>query len=106
VPARTLGPIAERLAMAADQTLRKHEMLARFTDVSASALWRERPEPSVSRLRARRDALWRRIARAQMGIGAAMLAVSIVVFLRIVLTAHLVPRWQEALALLLPFLDW
>jgi hypothetical protein len=81
-------------------------MLAQFTYASVSAFWRARPEPGVAWLRARLHALAHRVAKALLCIGAAMLAVSIVVFLRIVLTAHMVPRWQEALAHFLPFLDW
>jgi hypothetical protein len=77
-------------------------MLAQFTHASVSALSRERPEPWLARLRARLDVLVRRILKALL----CMLAVSIVVFLRIVLTAHMVPRWQEALAHFLSFLDW
>ena len=49
--------------------------------------------------------LARRTMKALLCIGAAVLAVSIVVFLRIALTAHLVPRWREALVQFLPFLD-
>jgi hypothetical protein len=35
----------------------------------------------------------------------AVVAVSIVIFIRVVLAAHQVPRWQEDLARILPLLD-
>jgi hypothetical protein len=44
--------------------------------------------------------------KARLFVGVATLAVSTVICLRIVLTAHQVPRWQEDLAQFLPFLDW
>jgi len=47
-------------------------MLAQFTHVPVSALWRERHKSSSSRLGARPDTLWRRIARTLSCIGAAM----------------------------------
>jgi hypothetical protein len=76
-------------------------MLAQRTQAPVSARWRERPQPWAARL----EVLVRRLPKAVLGIGAAMLVVSVVVFLRIVLTAHMVPRWQEALAHVLPFLN-
>jgi hypothetical protein len=80
-------------------------MLAQLTHTFVSARWREMPGPWISRLRAQPNGLARSILKRLLGIGAATLAVSTVVFLRIVLSAHLVPRWQEALAHFLPFLD-
>jgi hypothetical protein len=82
------------------------KMLAQFTHASVSGLWRERPESWISGLRARSNALARRILKALVRIGASMLAISIVIFLHVVLTAHLVVHWQETLAHFLPFLDW
>jgi hypothetical protein len=43
--------------------------------------------------------------RAFLFVVTAGVAVSIVIFIRVVLTAHHVPRWQEELAQFLPFLD-
>jgi hypothetical protein len=54
---------------------------------------------------ARLQALAHRIQKAFLLVVAAVLAVSIVIFMRVVLTAHRVPRWQEDLAQFLPFLD-
>lgn len=72
---------------------------------SPSALWRERTEPQVTRRAVRLQALAHRIQRAFLFVVAAALVVSIVIFTRVVLTAHQVPRWQEELARFLPFLD-
>ena len=63
------------------------------------------PEPRLSRPVARLQALVHRIERAFLFVVVAALAVSIVILLRVVLTAHQVPRWQEDLAQFLPFLD-
>jgi hypothetical protein len=83
-------------------------MLTHLNPPSASVFERERPEHRVSQLRTRWHAFVHRILKAILFVGAAMLAVSITIFLRIVLSAHLVPRWQEALAHFLPFssTDW
>ena len=93
--------------MATDQTfaMRRH-VLAQLTRASVSALSPERSEPRLPGLRARLNLPTRRILKALVRIGAVMPAVAILVCLRIVLTTHLVPRWQEALAHVLPFLDW
>ena len=80
-------------------------MLAQLTHASVNPRCRERLEPRISRPGARPNALTRRILKALLGTGAAALAVSIVFFLRVVLSAHLVPRWQEELAHFLRFLD-
>jgi hypothetical protein len=80
-------------------------MLAPFTQPSTSVLWRDRPEPRVSRLVMRLRALAYGILKALLFVSAATLAISIVIFLRIVLTAHQLPRWEEELARFLPFLD-
>jgi hypothetical protein len=69
------------------------------------ALGRDMPEPRISRPAARLQALTHRIARAFLFVVAAVLAVPIVIFMRAVLTAHQVPRWQEELAQFLSFLD-
>jgi hypothetical protein len=42
---------------------------------------------------------------ALLFVVAAVVAASMVIFIRVVLTAHQVPRWQEDLARILPFLD-
>jgi hypothetical protein len=63
------------------------------------------PEPRFSRPVARLQALAHRIQKAFLLVVAGVLAVSIVIFTRVVLTAHRVPRWQEELARFLPFLD-
>ena len=80
-------------------------MLTHFMPPSPSALWRDRSEPRVTRRVVRLQALAHRIQRAFLFVVAAALAVSIVIFMRVVLTAHQVPRWQEDLARFLPFLD-
>ena len=80
-------------------------MLTHFMAPSPRALWRDRSEPRVSRPAVRLQALAHRIQRAFLFVVAAALAVSIVIFIRVVLTAHQVPRWQEDLAQFLPFLD-
>jgi hypothetical protein len=53
----------------------------------------------------RLQALAHRIQKAFLLVVAGVLAVSIVIFMRVVLTAHRVPRWQEELAQFLPFLN-
>lgn len=63
------------------------------------------PEPRLSRPVARLQALAHRMQRALLFVVAAVVVVSIVIFIRVVLTAHQVPRWQEDLARILPFLD-
>ena len=80
-------------------------MLTHFMAPSARALGRDLPEPRLSRPVVRLQALANRIHRAFLFVVAAALAVSIVIFMRVVLTAHQVPRWQEDLARFLPFLD-
>ena len=80
-------------------------MLTHFTAPSARALGRDPSEPRVTRRVVRLQALAHRIQRAFLFVVAAALAVSIVIFIRVVLTAHQVPRWQEDLAQFLPFLD-
>jgi hypothetical protein len=73
-------------------------MLTHFMAPSARALGRDIPEPRISRPAERLQALAHRIARPFLFVVAAVLAVSIVIFMRVVLTAHQVPRWQEELA--------
>ena len=80
-------------------------MLTHLNPPSASVFERERPEHRVSQLRMRWHAFVHRILKAILFVGAAALAVSFVFFLRVVLSAHLVPRWQEELAHFLRFLD-
>jgi hypothetical protein len=80
-------------------------MLAQLTDTSVSTRWQERLEPWIPRPGANPNASARHILKTIVGIGAAVLAIVVVVSLRIVLTAHLVPRWHEALAHFLPFLN-
>lgn len=63
------------------------------------------PEPRLSRPVAGLQALAYRMQRALLFVVAAVVAVSIVIFIRVVLSAHQVPRWQEDLARILPFLD-
>jgi hypothetical protein len=83
----------------------KLEMLRHFMPLSPNALWRERTEPRGTRGAVRLQALAHRIERAFLFVVVAALAVSIVIVMRVVLTAHQVPRWQEGLAQFLPFLD-
>jgi hypothetical protein len=85
--------------------LRKLETLTHFVAPSARALGRDPSEPPLSRPVARLQALAHRMHRAFLFVVTAGVAVSIVIFLRILLTAHHVPRWQEELAKFLPFLD-
>jgi hypothetical protein len=85
--------------------MRKREMLAQSTETFASALWRERLEPRVSQPAVRLQALAHGMRSLLLFVFAAALAVSIIIFLRIVLAAHQLPRWQEGLAQFLPFLD-
>jgi hypothetical protein len=73
-------------------------MLAHLNPPSASVFEQERPEHRVSQIAARWHAFVHRILKAILFVGGAMLAVSITILLRIMLSAHLVPRWQEALA--------
>jgi hypothetical protein len=63
------------------------------------------PEPRLSRPVVRLQALAHRMPRAFLFVVSAALAVAIIIFLRILLSAHQVPRWQEELAKFLPFLD-
>jgi putative exporter of polyketide antibiotics len=63
------------------------------------------PEPRLSRQVARLHALSHRMQMALLFVVAAVVAASMVIFIRVVLTAHQVPRWQEDLARILPFLD-
>jgi hypothetical protein len=72
---------------------------------SPSALWRERTEPRVKRRAVRLQALAHGLPSALLFVGATTFAVSTVIFLRIVLTAHQLPGLQEKLAQFLPFLD-
>jgi hypothetical protein len=83
----------------------KLEMLTHFMPHSPSALWRERTEPRVTRRAVRLQALAQGVQSALLFVGATMLAVSIVIFLRIVLTAHQLPGLHEEVARFLPFLD-
>jgi hypothetical protein len=53
----------------------------------------------------RLQALAHGLQSALLFVGATTFAVSIVIFLRIVLTAHQLPGLQEELARFLPFLD-
>jgi hypothetical protein len=66
-------------------------MLTHFTAPSARALGRDPSEPRLSRP-VRLQTLAHPIRRAFLFVVAATLAVSMVIFLRIVLTAHQVPR--------------
>jgi hypothetical protein len=54
----------------------------------------------------RRQTIGDDILNALLLVGAAALAVTTVIVVRIVLTAHQVPDLQEELARFLPFLDW
>jgi hypothetical protein len=96
--ARQLAPVRD--------LLRKHPMPAEFSQPSVNGIWRAAPEPGVAWRRARLHTPARRRAQALFWLGAAMLAVPVVVFLRIVLTAPMAPRWQAALVHVFPFLDW
>jgi hypothetical protein len=80
-------------------------MLTHFTEASARALGCDPSERLLSPPVARLQAFAHRIQKAFLLVVAAVLAVSIVIFMRVVLTAHRVPRWQEDLAQFLPFLD-
>jgi hypothetical protein len=72
---------------------------------SPSALWRERTESRVTRPAVRLQALAHGLQSALLFVGATTFAVSIVIFLRIVLTTHQLPGLQEELARFLPLLD-
>ena len=78
-------------------------MRTHFMAPSASPLWRARLDPRVVRPVVRLQAIG--IVKALLLVGAATLAVSTVMFARIVLTAHQVPGFQEEVARFLPFLD-
>jgi hypothetical protein len=80
-------------------------MLTDFMAPSACAFGRDIMERRLSRPVVRLQALAHPIQRAFLFVVAAAPAVSIVILLRVVLTAHRVPRWQEDLAQFLPFLD-
>ena len=80
-------------------------MLTHFTEPSASPPWGARLEPRVARPVVRPQAMGNGILKALLLVGAATLAVSTVIFARILLTAHQVPRWQEEVVRFLPFLD-
>jgi hypothetical protein len=80
-------------------------MLAHHARPPANVLWRERRQPRVSPPARPLQALAHRSQKAFLLVVAAVLAVSIDIFMRVVLTAHRVPRWQEDLAQFLPFLD-
>jgi hypothetical protein len=66
-------------------------MLTHLMAPSVRALGRDIPEPRLSRPVARLQANGNGIVKALLLVGAATLAVSIVMFARIVLTAHQVP---------------
>jgi hypothetical protein len=72
-------------------------MLAPTTTAAASALWREQAEPRMSSSIARLQGLAHGTLKALLFLGATTVAVSTVVLLRIVLTAHRVPRWEAEL---------
>jgi hypothetical protein len=80
-------------------------MQTHFMAPSASLLRRARQEPPVARPVVRRQTIGNGVLKALLLVGAAALAVSTIIVVRIMLTAHQVPDLQEELARFLPFLD-
>lgn len=80
-------------------------MLTRSLELPAAPLRRPAAEPGMPALRLCLRAHARSIVKAFVVATAVLLALSMIVFLRVVLSAHLLPRWQEDLAQILPFLD-
>jgi hypothetical protein len=80
-------------------------MLTHFIPPSPSALWRQGTEARVTRRTVRLQALAHGVQNALLVVAATTFAVSIVIFLRILLTAYQLPGLQEELPRFLPFLD-